>query len=161
MSATVSVALCAITIPSFTHRYTYDPIGTGPIPARGNVTVPLVRLATCALNVWLPVTHCQSTYPFGPLVPTGNNPIQPPPGPLLNATVSGPAPGPVVCPGVSVGPVGVLVNLAFTKIALVIETVQEPVPEHGKAPDPVKPSHPVKVDPASGVAVRVTIVPNW
>src|SRR2546428_8332025 len=61
MSATVSVALCAITIPSFTHRYTYVPTGTGPIPARGNVTVPLVTVFTWALNVCVPVTHCQST----------------------------------------------------------------------------------------------------
>src|SRR5438876_4639597 len=61
MSATVSVALCAITIPSFTHRYTYGPTGTGPIPARGNVTVPLVTVFTWALNVCVPVTHCQST----------------------------------------------------------------------------------------------------
>src|SRR5256885_9546528 len=61
MSATVSVALCAITIPSFTHRYTYVPTGTAPIPARGNVTVPLVTVFTWALNVCVPVTHCQST----------------------------------------------------------------------------------------------------
>ena len=37
-------------------------------------------------------------------MPTGNNPTQPPPGPLLNATLNGPAIAPVVCPGVSVGP---------------------------------------------------------
>ncbi|PYV65933.1 MAG: hypothetical protein DMG97_30885 [Acidobacteria bacterium] len=79
---------------------------------------------------------------------------------MLNATLNGPAIAPVVCPGVSVGLVGTVVNLAFTEIALVIETVQEPVPEHGKTPDPVKPSHPVKVDPGSGVAVRVTTVPK-
>src|SRR5207245_1334590 len=38
-----------------------SPTGTGPIPARGNVTVPLVTVFTWALNVCVPVTHCQST----------------------------------------------------------------------------------------------------
>src|SRR5207245_9753475 len=59
--ATVSVALCAITIPSFTHRYTYVPTGTSPIPPSRNVTVRLVTLVTWTLNVSVPVTHCQTT----------------------------------------------------------------------------------------------------
>src|SRR5438309_362999 len=40
--------------PVLTHRYTYVPTGTGPIPARGNVTVPLVTVFTWALNVCVP-----------------------------------------------------------------------------------------------------------
>ena len=132
-----------ITIPSFTHRYTYVPSGTGPIPARGNVTAPLVRLATCALNVWLPVTHCQSTYPFTPLVPTGNNPTQPPPGPLLNDTLSGPAPGPALCPTVSVGPSTVSVALcvitipSFTHRYTYGPTDTGPIPARGNVTVPL------------------------
>src|SRR5207245_7757493 len=50
LSATVSVALCAITIPSFTHRYTYVPSGTGPIPPPRTVTFPLATVLPWPLN---------------------------------------------------------------------------------------------------------------
>src|SRR5437870_2739078 len=84
------------------HRNTYCPGANGPTPAVGNVSVPLVAIA---VNVWPPFSHCQSTYPRAPTVPTGNRPIHArPPRPLLNVTVSGPLGPTVVAPSASVGP---------------------------------------------------------
>jgi hypothetical protein len=48
--------------------------------------------------------------------------------------------------------VGVVVKLALTELAALIDTLQAPVPEQ-------LPPHPEKVEPAAGVAVRFTTVP--
>src|SRR5207245_10817976 len=67
MSATVSVALCAITIPSFTHRYTYVPTGTDRKSTRLNSSHGSISYAVFCLKNNIPVNHRQPTQPFAPL----------------------------------------------------------------------------------------------
>src|SRR5207245_7999566 len=56
MSATVSVALCAITIPSFTQQRTSTRLNTSHVTTPYAVLFPHDNVFTWALNVCVPVT---------------------------------------------------------------------------------------------------------